>query len=53
MTEKTKYEKPLLRVIALQQQGQLLAGSGLDAPTDYPEQPDPLNFSREPDLLDF
>ena len=38
MTEKKKYEKPSTRVIELQQQTQLLAGSGGTTPYD-PEDP--------------
>lgn len=39
------YEKPTMKVVKLQQQAQLLAGSGrLGDPTDYPDGGDPLDF---------
>ena len=44
MKKKQFYEKPSMQVFKLKQQTQLLAGSGLNDPTDYPEQPDPFNF---------
>ena len=44
MTTKKKYKKPAMQVFELRQQPQLLAGSGLNDPTDYPKQPDPFNF---------
>lgn len=43
MEEKKKFEKPEIRVIELQQQPQLLVGSGLNDPTDYPGSGDPFN----------
>ncbi len=44
MEEKKKFEKPEIRVIELQQQPQLLVGSGLNDPTDYPGDGDPFSF---------
>ena len=48
MTEKKKFEKPEIRVIELQQQQQLLAGSAksgqLDDPDDYLIDDDPFQF---------
>ena len=43
--KKKLYEKPTMQVVKLQQQPQLLAGSGgLDDPNNYPGGGDPLNF---------
>ena len=42
--KKKMYEKPTTKVYELKQQPQLLAGSGLGNPDDYPGQPDPLGF---------
>ena len=42
--QKRKYEKPSSRVIELQQRTMLLAGSGLNDPTDYPGGGDPFQF---------
>ena len=42
--KKKLYEKPTMTVVKLQQQPQLLAGSGLNDPTDYPGGEDPLGF---------
>ena len=42
--KKKEYEKPSMKVYELRQQPQLLAGSGLNAPADYPNQPDPFSF---------
>ena len=44
MTKKKIYEKPSMQVFELKQQTQLLAGSGLGDPSDYPEGGDPLGF---------
>ena len=44
MTKKKIYEKPSMKVFELKQQPQLLAGSGLGDPSDYPEGGDPLGF---------
>ena len=44
MTKTTlKYEKPSMQVFELKQQPQLLVGSGLNDPNDYPGSGDPLN----------
>ena len=42
--KKKLYEKPSMKVYELQQRAQLLAGSGLNDPTDYPGGGDPLDF---------
>jgi len=42
--KKKMYEKPTTKVYVLNQQPQLLAGSGLGNPNDYPGMPDPLGF---------
>ena len=42
--KKKLYEKPTTMVYKLKQQPQLLAGSGLGNPDDYPGQPDPFAF---------
>jgi len=39
---KKLYEKPSMRVFDLKQQPQLLAGSGLNDPTDYSDGGDPF-----------
>ena len=44
MAQKRKYEKPSQRVIVLQHQAHLLAGSGLNNPSDYPGGGDPFSF---------
>ena len=44
MTKKKIYEKPSMQVFELKQQTQLLAGSGLGDPNDYPDGGDPLGF---------
>lgn len=41
---KKLYEKPSMRVFELKRQPQLLAGSGLGNPDDYPGGEDPLGF---------
>ena len=41
--KKKKYEKPTMQVVQLKQQPTLLAGSGLNDPTDYPDGGDPFN----------
>jgi len=41
MIEKKLYEKPSMQVFDLKQQPQLLAGSGVGDPSDYPNQGDP------------
>ena len=43
-TKKREYEKPSMKVFRLKQQPQLLAGSGLGNPDDYPGGEDPLGF---------
>ena len=40
--KKKTYEKPLKKVYVLRQQPQLLAGSGLGNPNDYPGSGDPI-----------
>ena len=42
-TMKKPYEKPSMQVFDLKQQPQLLAGSGLGNPSDYPDGGDPFN----------
>ena len=44
MTKKRLYEKPSMKVVLLKRQPQLLAGSGLDDPTDYTPDTDPFSF---------
>ena len=46
MTLKTKrkYEKPAMQAYKFMSAPQLLAGSGLNAPNDYPIGGDPFNF---------
>ena len=41
-TKKKEYEKPSMRVFELKQQPQLLAGSGLNDPSDYPDGGNPF-----------
>lgn len=41
--KKRLYKKPAMQVVLLRQQPQLLAGSGLGDPSDYPGGGDPLN----------
>lgn len=40
---KKEYERPTIDIVKLKQQQQLLAGSGLGDPSDYPDGGDPLN----------
>ena len=42
MKKKQFYEKPSMQVFELKQQPQLLAGSGLNDPTDYTPGTDPF-----------
>jgi len=42
MTKKRLYEKPSMKVVLLKQQPQLLAGSGLNDPSDYPDGGNPF-----------
>ena len=42
--KKKEYERPTMQVFELKQQQQLLAGSGLNDPSDYPDGGDPLGF---------
>lgn len=42
MKEKRFYQKPSMKVVLLRQQSQLLAGSGLGDPNDYPGGGNPL-----------
>lgn len=42
MKEKKLYEKPSMEVVLLRRQPQLLAGSGLGNPNEYPGGGDPL-----------
>ena len=51
--KKKQYVKPSVEVVELKQQTQLLAGSGLGNPSDYPDGGDPFNFAREADEIDF
>jgi hypothetical protein len=41
---KKKYEKPSMEVFELQQQLQLLVGSGLGNPNDYPGSGNPFTY---------
>ena len=41
-TKKREYEKPSMQVFELKQQPQILAGSGLNDPTDYPGSGNPF-----------
>ena len=43
MTKKD-YQKPTMKVVPVRMQSPLLAGSGLNDPTDYPGGGDPFNF---------
>ena len=43
MKKKQFYEKTSMKVFDLKQQPQLLAGSGLGNPNDYPGSGDPFN----------
>ena len=40
--KRKEYERPTIDVVELKQQQQLLAGSGLNDPTDYPDGGDPF-----------
>ena len=42
MIKKRLYEKPSMKVVLLKQQPQLLAGSGLNDPSDYPDGGNPF-----------
>ena len=42
MTKKRLYEKPSMKVVLLKSQPQLLAGSGLNDPSDYPDGGNPF-----------
>jgi len=42
MTKKRLYEKPSMKVVLLKRQPQLLAGSGLNDPSDYPDGGNPF-----------
>ena len=42
--KKKEYERPTMQVVQLKQQPTLLAGSGLNDPTDYHESGEPLGF---------
>ena len=44
MKKKQFYEKPSMKVVLLNRQPQLLAGSGLNDPDDYRKKEDPFNF---------
>jgi len=44
MKKKQFYEKPSMQVFEFKEQPQLLAGSELDNPNDYPGSGDPYNF---------
>ena len=44
ITKKKEYEKPSMQVFELKRQPQLLVGSGLGDPADYPNQGDPFSF---------
>ncbi len=43
MKEKRIYQKPSMEVVLLRRQPQLLVGSGLGNPNEYPGGGDPLN----------
>lgn len=45
INKKKAYVKPAMQVYPLIQQPQILAGSGLGNPTDYPGDGDPFNPS--------
>lgn len=42
--KKKKYEAPSVETVRLRNDVQLLSGSGLNNPEDYPSQPDPFNY---------
>ena len=42
--KRKEYERPTMQVVQLKQQPQLLAGSGLGNPEDYPNGGDPFQF---------
>jgi len=42
--KKKEYERPTMDVVEVKQQAQLLAGSGLGNPEDYPDGGDPFQF---------
>lgn len=42
--QKREYMKPSVKVFELRKSPQLLVGSGLNDPTDYPNGGDPLSF---------
>ena len=42
MTKKKLYERPSMKVVLLKRQPQLLAGSGLNDPADYPNGGNPF-----------
>ena len=42
--KKKLYEKPTMQVVQLKQQPQLLTGSPLNNPDDYPDGGDPFGF---------
>jgi len=44
MTKKRLYEKPSMKVVLLMRQPQLLAGSGLNDPENYPGEGNPFTF---------
>ena len=44
MKKKQFYEKPSMTVFELKHRQQLLVGSGLGNPSDYPDGDDPLGF---------
>ena len=43
MKTKRNYERPQMQVILLRQRAQLMAGSPLKDPSDYPDGGDPFN----------
>lgn len=45
MMKKKEYQTPMTEVIVLEQQAQLLAGSGLGDLSDYPNDGDPFSES--------
>lgn len=42
--KKRHYDKPSMKVVELQHRTMLLAGSGLNAPSNYPGGGDPFSF---------
>jgi hypothetical protein len=44
MTKKKLYERPSMKVVLLKRQPQLLAGSGLNDPENYPGEGNPFTF---------